>query len=161
MRMKKIFLAASLLLAGAVGIAWGQSISYPVLPNVGTSDLVADLPNGSAAVGSRFVHPYQISGALGYQDLGAATTGNTYDFNAGQVNMLMRPSGTLAAVTLLTEATPSDGQMECFFSSQTTTALTWSANTGQTVTGAPTAGVANTRYCMMYEAAASTWYRAQ
>lgn len=159
--MKKLLLGA--LLGGAallVGYgAWSQNV-IPQVTHVGPTDLFQDVVNGMEQVGHQYATAAQINGVIGYQDLGAATTGNTYTFLKGQSQMTMRPVGTLAAVALTTEASPGDGQVECFFSTQTTTSLTWTANTGQTMgSDAPTAGVANTRQCMQYETVSLTWHR--
>ena len=92
-------------------------------------------------------------------DGGAVSTAFTFTFGNTQTNYIIRPAGTLATGTLTAAPNPADGQRECFLSTQTQTALTWNANTGQSISGAPTAGVANTAVCMVYEAAAATWYR--
>lgn len=157
--MKKIAFPVGLCLAGIAGFAVAQ-VTLPKVASIGTTDLVQILPGGVPSAGNQYVIAGKIAGVPLYVDLGAATTGNTYTFAAGQKNMIMRPAGTLAAVTLVTEAAPSDGQEECFLSTQTTTSLTWNANTGQSISGAPSAGVANTRVCMLYNKTAATWYRA-
>ena len=55
---------------------------------------------------------------------------------------------------------PGDGQMACLFSTQTQTALTLSANTGQTINNAITAMTALTSYCYVYSATNAAWDRA-
>lgn len=150
---------AGVLALGVVGgIALAQ-IVVPQQPTIGPSDLIQIVPNGQPQPNSVYVHPQQIAGAPGYDNLGAITTGNTYVFGNSTVYMFAQPSGTLAAVTLTTAPNPSDGQRECFLSTQTTTALTWNANTGQSISGEPTAGVADTPACMTYVLSAQTWYR--
>lgn len=146
--------AFNLLIAVA---AFAQTV--PILPTVGTTDLVGIVPGGAPTAQRYFVYPGQIAGAPAYQNLGAITTGNTYVFGNYTTNMIAQPSGTLAAVTLTAAANPSDGQVQCFTSTQTTTSLTWNANTGQSISGAPTAGVASTQACMIYVKSAATWYR--
>lgn len=156
----RLILAAIAVLSLGVGAALAQqNLIVPVVPTVGTTDLFADVVNGYPTAQTSFATAAQIAGVPGYQNLGVATTGNTYAYNKAQVFMFMQPAGTLAAVTLTTEANPSDGQRECFLSTQTTTALTWNANTGQTISGAPTAGVANTGACMTFVKSLSTWLR--
>lgn len=163
--MKKVLVgalaAASVL--GLAAVVWAQSTnSPPQVQHVGTTDLFQDIVNGMEVVGHQYATAAQINGVIGYQDLGAATTGNTYTFLKGQSQITMRPAGTLGAVTLTTEVSPGDGQVECFFSTQTTTSLTWTASTGQTIgSDAPSAGVANTRQCLQYELLTLTWHRIQ
>jgi hypothetical protein len=159
--MKKLLVGASLVGVLAAAAVYAQTTpTPPQVAHVGTADLIQIIVNGAEVVGHQYATAAQVNGVLGYQDLGAATTGNTYTFNKGQVQMTMRPAGTLAAVTLDVESNPGDGQVNCFFSTQTTTALNWTAATGQTMgSDVPTAGVANTRQCIQYEAAAATWRR--
>lgn len=142
--------------------ATAQVMPNPMVQNVGPADIFQDVTQGLHQAASFYATAQQINGVIGYQDLGIATTGNTYTYLGAQMNMIMRPAGTLAAVTLTTTLYPGDGQVECFFSTQTTTALTWTANTNQTMgSDAPSAGVANTRQCMQYEVASTTWHRIQ
>ncbi len=157
--MKKRTIVASLAIAAIAGFAVAQVV-VPKLPTFGPTDLVQIIPGGVPTTSNQYIVAGKIAGAPLYVDLGVATTGNTFTFAQGQTNMIMRPAGTLAAVTLVTELTPSDGQMECFLSTQTTTALTWNAAAGLSISGAPTAGVANVRACMLFNKAALTWYRA-
>jgi hypothetical protein len=157
--MKKLTLLAGFVLALVAGVALGQVISVPLVATVGTSDIFADIVGGQPGVPSQFATAAQIAGVPGYVNLGAATTGNTYTYTNSQTYMLMQPAGTLAAVTLTAAVNPSDGQRECFLSTQTTTSLTWNANTGQTISGAPTAGVANTGACMTYVKSLAAWIR--
>ncbi len=156
--MKKyLFLLAAVALTFVGGAIAASTV--PIVSTVGTADLVQIIPGGIATAQRYFAYPQQIAGAPAYQNLGAATTGNTYVFGNYTTNMIAQPAGTLAAVTLTAAANPSDGQVQCFTSTQTTTSLTWNANTGQSISGAPTAGVANTQACMIYVKSAATWYR--
>lgn len=153
-----LFTAAATL-CGFIGGAYAQ-VTANAVPTVHQGDLVPVVPNGQPSAQGQYANPAQISGAPGYVNLGVATTGNSYTFAKAQTNMFMQPAATLAAVTLVTEPNPSDGQRECFLSTQTTTALTWTANTGQTMGSTITAGVANTPLCIEYQLSAATWYRA-
>lgn len=160
--MKKIGLLAGAIgvaLLSIVGLAWAQTMPVPLVPSVGPSDLFADVVNGMPTAQNQFATAAQIAGVPGYQNLGVATTGNTYAYANATTYMLMQPAATLAAVTLTAAPNPSDGQRECFLSTQTTTALTWNANTGQTISGAPTAGVANTGACMTFVKSLAAWIR--
>lgn len=159
---RKILSSVAVFAAVGIGFALAQVYPVPLLPYFAPStDLVQVVQGGVPNAAARYVYAGQLSGALLYQNLGVITTGNTYTFASGQGYILAQPAGTLAAVTLVTEANPSDGQKECFISTQTTTSLTWSANTGQSISGAPTAGVAQTAACMIYVKSVATWYRAQ
>lgn len=146
------------------GLAIAQTIIIPQVGNVGTGDLFQDVVNGIPQAPGYYSTAAQIAGVPGYNNLGVITTGNTYTFGNATTNMIAQPSGTLAAVTLTASANPGDGQTNCFLSTQTTTSLTWNANSTvvtQSISGAPTAGVANTKYCMLWNKANATWYRVQ
>lgn len=157
--MKKLLLASAAGIVICAGLAFAQSIPVPFLSVVNTSDAIQDVPKGVPYAGNQYVTPAQIAGVPGYVNGGVAVTAWTYTFGNSVTDYFIQPAGTLATGTITTAANPSDGQRECFLSTQTQTALTWTANTGQTVSGAPTAGVANTTYCMTYNLAAATWYR--
>lgn len=159
--MKKLILALAFF-GMYSGIASAQSIYVPQAQTVGTSDLFQDVVNGSPQAPEYYVTAAQIAGVPGYVNLGVITTGNTYTFGNSQTNFFAQPAATLAAVTLTAASNPSDGQRECFLSTQTTTSLTWNANSTlftQSISGAPTAGVANTPVCMTFVKSLSTWYR--
>jgi len=162
--MKSRFLSIALVATALVGhsmIADAQSAQPAVSTLTPSKDLVPVLPLGQATSNTSYANPGQIAGALLYTDGGTQTTGFSVTFGAGVVNYIIQPAGTLATGTLTTQASPvTDGQRECFLSTQTQTALTWNANTGQSISGAPTAGVANTPVCMQYTAATATWKRA-
>jgi hypothetical protein len=149
--------AAALLAIGLSPAALAQTL--PKVVNVGATDVFNDVVGGSPKAGSVYATAAQIAGVPGYTNLGAATTGNTYTFGNSTTDIFMQPAGTLAAVTLTAAANPGDGQRECFLSTQTTTALTWNANTGQTIANAPTAGVAMVPACMTFVASLSEWLR--
>jgi hypothetical protein len=87
-------------------------------------------------------------------------TGASITIGAGIKTLLLDPTGTLATLTVTAPASPYDGQALTVMSSQAITALTFSANAGQTVNGAPTAMVANTSFQYRYKASNQTWYRA-
>lgn len=148
----------------AMGVAFAQtSITIPTLQNVDpVHDLFNDVVRGQPKAGNQYVTGGQISGTNAYHNGGVASTAFTYTFAAGEKYFLIQPAGTLATGTLTTEAHPGPGQQECFFSTQTQTALTWTANTGQTMdSSAPSAGVASTLQCIIYDSAKTTWYRIQ
>jgi|APPan5920702963_1055757.scaffolds.fasta_scaffold00012_6 hypothetical protein len=159
------FLKTVILPATVWGIATGASFaqvsapqvpSAPIVNNINQNDAVWIAVHGAAQVGSKFAYPAQISGAPGYSKV-VPSTGFSLTFSQAQTDMILMPSGTLATGTLTTEANPSDGQRECVLSTQTQTALTWLANTGQFISGAPTALVAGVPACITYSASNLTW----
>lgn len=156
--MKKL-LAIGTAFALLAGLAFAQSISVPMLQNVGPTDLFQDVVGGQPQAQSKYVTAAQIAGVPGYVNGGAVLTAFTFTYGNSQEYYFIQPAGTLATGTLTTAPNPGDGQRECFFSTQTQTAITWTANTGQSLANAPTAGVANSGQCMTYSAATSTWYR--
>ena len=165
--MKKSFALGALLAALAFGHAFAQATAPTVVPIPSTSqtDLMPIIPKGNVTAQSHFATLPQVNGASGYHNGGVASTAWSYTFKPGEQYFFIQPSGTLATGALTTEANPGDGQRECFFSTQTQTAITWTANTTlftQVIDGsAPTAGVADTLQCLIFSTATSTWYQIQ
>lgn len=162
--MKKFSIVSSFL-AGAgltflAGIAISQVITVPQVVSVGPGDLFQDVVNGSPAVGNKYATAAQINGPIGYLNEGVLATGQTIAFGNATTEVYAQSSGTIAAVTLTASANPGDGQLNCYLNIATTSGITWNANTNQSISGAPTAGVANTKACMIWNAANATWYRA-
>jgi hypothetical protein len=154
---KTLKILAAMAFAGVATYAFAQSFILPSgLPASASLDYVQVIKNGTPQAQSYYIP----LGALGnislYQNLGVITTGNTFAVTAG--NVFAQPAATLAAVTLTAPATPSDGAHVCFTSSTATTALTLSANTGQTVVGSPIAGQASIANCWLFQKSNSTWY---
>jgi hypothetical protein len=156
--MKKLIAVALLISTALAGYALAQVYPPPIAPNVGTADLFADVVNGAPGPGTTYVKAAQISGVPGYQYV-VPLTAFSLTYNAGQIYMILNPAGTLATGTVTTEANPGDGQRECILSTQTQTALTVTANTGQSIANAPTALTANTGACWTYVRAIATWER--
>ena len=151
--------ALVILIGASIAIA---QVTVPKVLSVGPTDLFQDVVGGVPGPGNTYATAAQVNGVAGYKLGGAVLTAWTYTFTSGQQYYVITPSGTLATGVLTAEANPGDGQRECFFSTQTQTAITWTANTGQTMdTTKPAAGVANVRQCMLYSAAAATWYRVE
>jgi hypothetical protein len=79
---------------------------------------------------------------------------------ANTVNsLILNPAGTLATGTVTMPATPQDGQTVTIASTQIVTALTVSANTGQTLSGTITTIAANGFATWQYVLADTNWYR--
>ena len=155
-RIYGLFGAAVLGALATLAIA---QTTIPTVVNIGPSDLVGIVKGGNASAQTQFATAAQLNGVVGYSDQGVLATAQSLTFGNSTQLIIARSSGTIATLTLTAAAAPGDGQVECYLNTQTTTAITWNANTGQSITGAPTAGVAATQACMIYEAAAATWYR--
>jgi len=154
---------AAILLAGLGGIltAEAQIPSPPALQSLNQSDLVPVIPRGVGGVPSQYASPGFVGGMLSEQ-LVVPLTAFTITPNNNTTLLFLNPAGTLATGTITFAAAPSDAQEFCWTSSQTQTAVTMTANTGQSIVGTGvTAGVAGTEYCWRYISATATWYRTQ
>lgn len=93
------------------------------------------------------------------------TTGFSITIAAATQTLILDPAGTLATGTITMPAKPADGQQIRITCTQIITALTVSANAGQSITNAPTAFNPNLTgsqgYEYMYVIANTTWYRLQ
>ncbi len=151
----------------AIGMAAGLALAqvYPAVPKVvqvDPTDLFLDIVHGSPTTVSQYATAAQIAGVPGYTyvvatDAFVATVAN------GTSLYFMNPAGTLSTGTLTFMPNPGDGQRFCLISTQTQSAITPTANTGQTISavaiGAVTALTANVPVCWFYRATNSTWYR--
>jgi len=81
------------------------------------------------------------------------TIGNTDNI------LIIEPAETLATGTIIMPASPTNGQVVRISSTQVVTALTVSANTGQTIKGAVTTIAANGFASWVYRSTNTTWYR--
>lgn len=151
-------MAAAALAQTQVPVGGGGALfSVPFLQTVGPNDAIQDIQNGYPTTGNTYVSPQQIAGAPGYTKT-IATTGFSQTFANGQEYILLYPAATLATGTITTEASPvSDGQRECIRSSQIVTALTLTANAGQTINSPATALAAGTSVCWTFSLSNSTW----
>ena len=98
------------------------------------------------------------NGLLQQYDYQVSTTGFSYTFAAGTTVLVMNPAGTLATGTITMPAAPADGMTISFSSTQAITALTVSANTGQSIVGNPTTLNAGGGASFVYRLANTTWY---
>ncbi|SDD95050.1 hypothetical protein SAMN05216337_1017134 [Bradyrhizobium brasilense] len=159
---KRLLLGISLSAALAVAAA-AQTISVPQVQSMGQNDLVQVVPGGLPSAQEVFATPGAIGGVLQYSQQTPLTAFTITVPNATSF-LYLTPAGTLATGTLTMEAAPvSDGQKFCLLDTQTQTAITIAANTGQSLGGLanPTALVAGTTYCWFYNAQTATWYRIQ
>jgi len=99
------------------------------------------------------------SGVLQSYEYQAATTGFSYTFPVGITTLILNPAGTLATGTITMPAAPADGMTVAFSSSQIITALTVSANAGQSIVSAVTTLAAGGGAKYIYRATGTTWYR--
>lgn len=98
------------------------------------------------------------NGLLQQYDYQTPSTGFSYTFAAGVNVLVMQPAGTLATGAITMPAVPVDGMTITFSSTQAITALTVSANTGQSIVGNPTTMLAGGAMVFLYRAANTTWY---
>ena len=99
------------------------------------------------------------NGLIQAYDYQTPTTGFSYTFASGVQTLVMNPAGTLATGTITMPATPADGMTVRFSSSQIITALTVSANSGQSIVAAVTSLVLGGSAQYIYRATNTTWYR--
>jgi hypothetical protein len=153
--------AAAQTLPGAAGV---PGISVPMRGPIAQNDLIQVIPNGQPNAQS----VYSYSGAIASADLYSyqvPLTGFSITPANGTGYLLLNPAGTLSTGTLTMQAAPSDGQRFSVFTSQTQTAITIAANTGQTLDAGviglaqPTALTAKTTYTWRYIGSLATWVR--
>lgn len=158
--MKKLvpafLVAISLFSFGPVA---AQTVTIPKVTSVGPTDLFQDVVNGTPTAGNVYATAAQIAGVPGYHFFGTITTDPGYTVPNGVTDLFAHAAGTITTVTITTEPNPSDGKRECWYLDQTTSTLTWTANTGQTI-GANVhgAGVQYNPNCITYQASSATWY---
>ena len=96
-------------------------------------------------------------GSCGPYDYQTPSTGFSYTLVSPVI--ILNPSGTLATGTITMPASPTDGMQVRISSTQIITALTMSANTGQTLLNAPSALTAAGFALFLYKSSNTTWYR--
>ena len=98
------------------------------------------------------------NGVLQSYDYQVLTTGFSYTFAAGTQVLVAVPAATLATGTVTMPSAPADGMVITIQSSQQITALTVSANTGQTLVGTAVQLVPNQPLSWVYRLTNTTWY---
>lgn len=164
----RYLLAGASLLAALGGLGVGYVVAQVPQPQLrvplSQNDLVQVIPNGAPSAQS----VYSYTGAVAGMDLYSyqiPLTAFTITPANGVSYLLLNPGGTLGTGTLTMEAQPSDGQRFSIFTSQTQTAITVQANTGQTLDAGviglaqPTALTAKTTYTWRYIGSLATWVR--
>lgn len=159
--MKRLLIgAAALAFLALAGVVHSQTIFIPKVTTLSpTNDAIQVIPNSTPVVGNVYAPPALVTNVYGYYKGGAFTTGFVYTFGTNVTYAMVAPSGTLAQGYIYLAAAPSDGARNCFFSTQTVTAVTVYANTGQSINNAATALTANTGVCYMYSLSNATWDR--
>jgi hypothetical protein len=100
-----------------------------------------------------------LPGSLTTQYAAPSATGFSVTVALGDTWLLLTPTATFAAGTIVLPASAADKSEVSVNCTQIVTALTVSAG-GTTVTGAPTTlAAANEFFTMRYDAATSAWYR--
>lgn len=163
LRALAIAACAAICAISVVHLAHAQS-TPPIVTNVGASDLFQDVVNGTPQAPSYYASAAQINGVIGYTNAGVLATAQSLTFGNATQLIAAQSAGTIATLTLTASPNPGDGQLNCYINTQTTTAITWNANStvsAQTISGAPSAGVANTKACMLFSKALGGWIRAQ
>lgn len=159
-------LAALGLLGIGIVVAIAQAVVLPRVQNITLGDAISIIPGGNTSAKSVFASPGDIAGQEKYSYQVPVTAFSITPANFISL-LYLNPAGTLATGTLTLQAAPSDRQKFCLQDTQTQTAITIQANTGQTLAAGtfglatPTALVANTRYCWLFLGSLSTWTRTQ
>ena len=99
-----------------------------------------------------------LPGSLATQYAAPSATGFSVTVSAANTWLLLTPTGTFAAGTIVLPSAPTDKSEVSVNCTQTVSALTVSG-AGRTVTGAPTALTANGFFTMRFDAATNAWYR--
>jgi hypothetical protein len=137
-------------------------VTLPQVPSINpNTDLVQVIPGGFPRATSVFASVGLLNATNGYAKA-VPLTGFSLTFANSQSYLALNPAGTLATGTVTLAPSPSDGARECIFTTQTITALTVSANSGQTINNGLTAAslAANTGVCYLYSSSNLTWDRA-
>lgn len=100
-----------------------------------------------------------LPGSLTTQYAAPSATGFSVTVSAANTWLLLTPTATFAAGTIVLPSAPADRSEVSVNCTQIVTALTVSAG-GTTVTGAPTTlAAANAFFTMRFDAATNAWYR--
>jgi hypothetical protein len=157
--MKRTFLAT--LFAGVLAIA-GYAVAQVTLPPltpVNQNDYVQIIKGGVGTAQSVYAPAGMVGAQYEYTYLVPVTSFNIVAGNIGY--LYLNPAGTLAAGTLTLPANPGDGQGFCLQDTQTQTAITIQAATGQALASfgvaTPTALVAGTIYCWFFDKTLGVW----
>lgn len=102
------------------------------------------------------LHRHTLTSTIEYNE---PTAGFSITAANGTNTLILEPAGTLASGTVTTAAMPLDEQVFTISSTEEITALTVSANSGQTIKGAISTIDADSFASWVYREANTTWYR--
>lgn len=157
-----------------------KTMNYGISGNAGTGVMVFDNQiNGMITAPSALVNaadtlvvdgssgtlivtgPFATAGAAADQSavVVVPVTAFTTTIANGISTYIMAPAGTLAAGTLTMPPAPIQGQVIRIISTQTITSFTLSANSGQTISGAPTTASFGANQAIVYIFNGTNWYR--
>lgn len=113
------------------------------------------------SISGTFTTPgFNRSGVFCGTSLQYVTSGSNFTIDNGVSTVIVDPGSTTAAQTITMPAAALDGQLLFIaFGTNGVTALTIAANSGQTVVGAPTTGLAASPASFVYRNSNTTWYR--
>ena len=94
-----------------------------------------------------------------YIQTATPATGSTITIPNAITTLILKHTATIATLTIVLPAAPSNGQIVHVCTRSTVTSLTLSANTGQTSYGAPSTITPTSQTAFIYEAATLSWYR--
>ena len=94
-----------------------------------------------------------------YIQTATPATGNSITLANTNSVLILKHTATIATLTIVLPAAPSNGQILRICTRSTVTTLTLSANTGQTCYGAPSTITPTSQTAFIYEAATLSWYR--
>lgn len=161
-KTNKTLIAAGVGLLAFLGVAISQTVTAPQVTVINPTDLMQIIPFGQPKAGAVYSTPSLVTAQHGYQKATPVSyTGvaAAYTFAANQGYLLLTPATTIANLSIMLAAAPSDGARECVFTTNTITALGVAANTGQSINNAVTTLAANTSACYLYSAANLAWDR--
>ena len=94
-----------------------------------------------------------------YIQTATPATGDSITITNTTSVLILKHTATIATLTIVLPAAPSNGQIVHVCTRSTVTTLTLNANTGQTRYGAPNGITSSTQIGFIYEAATLSWYR--
>lgn len=142
--------------SGSGLILQGEGSNFDVLIRNKSLGSVLGVPTGTTTVG--------IIGSISDRGFDPENiTGSTFTLS-NSWHTVDTDSSTNASLTVTMPPTPTNGQLACFANpAAIVTALTFSANSGQSIVGGLSAVTASagSGYCYLYQTSNTTWYRVQ
>jgi len=170
MTLKKSLIAlvalGSLALAGVVH----SQVNAPQVSTLNQTDLFQVIPRGQPSAQGQFAVLPKITNVYGYYkaSTSVSTSGFTYSFGSNVTYAAFDASGTSTYGYFTLATAPSDGSLNCIFSTAAVTfTYVCSASTGKgnctttSVNDGITTLAANGRACYLYSASNTAWDRVQ